>query len=111
MSQTIQYITNEAGAQVGVLLDLDTYRQLTSREQDTDLLPNVSKDELLALAESNLSSDTQARLDSLLQSNQAAQLSESEQQKLDNLLAKIDSLNLLKTRAMYTLTQLYSQAS
>lgn len=111
MSQTIQYITNEEGKQVGVLLDLDTYRQLTTPEQDPELLTSLSSDELLALAESSLSPKTQAQLDNLLLRNQNEQLSTEEQQELDSLLTKIDNLNLIKTRARYTLANLTPQAS
>lgn len=103
MSQNVQYITNEVGARVGVLLDLDTYRQLTAREQDPELLSSLSYEELLALAESKLSSDTQAQLDELLHRNRENQLSAAEQGQLDQLLNRIDSLNILKTRARYTL--------
>ncbi|MGB7250271.1 MAG: hypothetical protein WBC73_15135 [Phormidesmis sp.] len=103
MSQSVQYITNESGTRVGVLLDLDTYRQLTSTTQNSELLVGLSNEELTALSETALSQVTQARLDDFLTRNTENQLSEAEQAQLDQLLQKIDSLNVLKTRARYTL--------
>jgi len=107
----VQYITNEEGSRVGVLLDLDTYRQLTASSQDPEFLANVSYEELLALAETELSTETQAQLDELLARNTESQLSTSELEQLDRLLARIDNLNILKTRARYTLQHLASKAS
>lgn len=107
----VQYITNEEGSRVSVVLDLDTYRQLTASSQDSELLVNVSYEELLALAETALSTETQAQLDELLARNTKNQLSTSELDQLDSLLARIDNLNILKTRARYTLNHLASKAS
>ncbi|MEO1389956.1 MAG: hypothetical protein AAFV85_21685 [Cyanobacteria bacterium J06634_6] len=111
MSQSIQYITNEVGSRVGVLLDIDTYQQLTAERQDPELLSNLSKEELTALAESKLSTDTQSQLDELLNRNKENHLSEVERSQLDQLLSRIDSLNILKTRARYTLAHLLSSQS
>lgn len=104
MSQNVQYITNEVGARVGVLLDLSTYQQLTNEKQDSELLVSLSREELLALAESKLSTDAQAQLDDLLERNRENQLSKTEEAQLDQLLNRVDNLNILKTRARYTLT-------
>lgn len=106
MAQGMQYITNEAGDRVGVVLDLGTYRQLTTGECDPDLLTNLSVEELAALAESTLSPASQAELDNLLTRNGESQLLESEQIQLDQLLQRVDQLNILKTRSRYTLHQL-----
>ena len=111
MSQEIQYITNETGTRVGVLLDLDTYRQLTSSECDPELLTSLSREELLALAESALSPETQLQLTEFLTRRAENQLSEPDLAQLDQLLAKVDYLNILKTRARYTLNHLKALAS
>jgi hypothetical protein len=110
MSQPVQYITNEAGIRVGVLLDLDTYQRLTVSESNPELLTHLSHEELLALAESALSPKTQAELDDLLARNTENQLSESDVERLDQLLMRIDYLNILKARARYTLHHLESLA-
>jgi len=106
MAQDVQYITNEAGERVGVLLDLDTYRQLTVRRDDPELLTDLNLEELLALAESSLSPESQSQLDDLLARNAEGQLSEAELEQLDQLLAHIDHLNILKARSGYTLSRL-----
>jgi len=46
----------------------------------------------------------QAKLDELLDKNDNNQLTAEEQITLDNLLNQIDHLNILKTRAKYTLS-------
>ncbi len=99
----IQYITSETGSKVGVLLDLDTYQQLTAKAQDPELLTSVSDAELQALANVHLSIDAQAQLSSLLARNRESQLSDMEQEQLDRLLSQVDNLNLLKARARYTI--------
>ena len=111
MSQEVQYITNETSKRVGVLLDLDTYRQLTVSESDPELLTNLGLEELLALAETALSSETQSRLDDLLTRKAENQISESDLNQLDQLLTRVDYLNILKTRARYTLNHLAALAS
>lgn len=70
-----------------------------------DILTSMSEDELEALADSKLAPSSQARLDHLLTENSARQLSGDESKELDQLLAKIDQLRILKTRARYTLNQ------
>lgn len=50
-----------------------------------------------------LSINTQTELDDLLQRNSENQLSSDESATLDNLLTKVDQLNILKTRARYIL--------
>ena len=107
----IQYITSETGSKVGVLLDLDTYQQLTDKAQDSELLINVSDAELQALADIHLSIDAQAQLSNLLAQNQEGQLSDMEQEQLDQLLLRVDNLNILKARACYTLKRLNTSAS
>lgn len=103
MSTSVQYVTNQQGEQVGVLLDLETYAQLTTTVADVELLANLSQDELQALAESMLASASQAQLDELLARNTQNQLTADEIILLDHLLAQVDQLNIIKTRARYTL--------
>lgn len=107
MSESVRYITNQQGERVGVVLDLETYAQLTNlSSSDTELLIGLSLDELQALANTRLASIAQVQLDQLLTQNAENQLSASETTTLDHLLAQIDQLNILKTRARYTLSYL-----
>ena len=106
MSESVQYITNTQGEKVGVLLNLETYQQLINLSTDTELLIALSLDELQALAETSLSLKSQIQLDKLLMKNPENQLSNEESETLDKLLAKVDQLNIIKTRARYTLNQL-----
>jgi len=110
MTQNVQYITNESGARVGVLMDLATYDQLNPTKQDPELLTNLSYRELLALSESKLSTDAQAELSSLLDLNRTGVISDKENEKLDQLLERIDDLNVLKAKAIYTLHHLRTSA-
>ncbi|HIK06802.1 MAG TPA: hypothetical protein IGS40_19265 [Trichormus sp. M33_DOE_039] len=107
MSESVQYITNQQGDRVGVLLDLETYNQLTNQSlADAEILTGLSLEELTALAESTLSPQTQAQLDELLAKSDENQLSDDEAIILDRLLAQVDQLNIIKTRARYTLNRL-----
>ena len=100
MAET-QFITNEQGERVGVILDLPTYNQLIS--EDSELLTNLSEAELTALANSKLSLEEQTQLDTLLNKQTSEPLSETENLLLDVLVEQIDHLNILKARARYTL--------
>jgi len=106
MSESVQYITNTQGEKVGVLLNLETYQKLTNLSADTELLIGLSLDELQALVETSLSPKTQTQLDKLLMKNSENQLSNEEFETLDKLLVQVDQLNILKTRARYTLNQI-----
>ncbi|MBD2728480.1 hypothetical protein H6G96_19700 [Nostoc sp. FACHB-892] len=103
MSDSVQYVTNAQGEKVGVLLDLETYQQLTNLSVDSELLIGLNLDELQALAESYLSPKAQIQLQELLVKNSKNDLSDDETETLDRLLAQVDQLNILKTRARYTL--------
>ena len=104
MSEPLRYITNEQGERVGVLLDVDEYHRLASLSViDSDLLVGLSQAELQALAQSALAPGDQARLDDLLARHAETQLSPEELAELDRFLEQIDHLNILKTRARYTL--------
>ncbi|MGP1385655.1 MAG: hypothetical protein ACTS2F_18975 [Thainema sp.] len=109
MSEAVQYITNQQGERVGVLLDLETHHRLVSpATSDEELLTGLSLEELQALANSQLASAEQTQLGALLAQNTEDQLSASETATLDRLLAQVDNLNILKTRARYPLQQLSS---
>jgi hypothetical protein len=59
MSDVVQYVTNQQGERVGVLLDLETYHRLVnSAASDAELLTELSMEELKALADSQLASVT-----------------------------------------------------
>jgi hypothetical protein len=76
--------------------------------KDPECLVGLSRDELQALAESMLAISMQTQLDDLLAKNSESQLSLEETVTLDRLLAQIDRLMILKTRARFTLKKLES---
>jgi hypothetical protein len=107
MSELLQYVTNELGERVGVLLDWNTYVRLSQAPGlDEDYLVGLSVDELQALASCKLALADQARLDNLVARNSESLLCDDEITELDDLLAKADRLTILKTRARYTLNYL-----
>jgi hypothetical protein len=101
----VQYVTDEQGKQVGVLLNMAAYQQLTATADDPELLLGLSHDELKALANSKLAPGAQSQLDDLLAKQKESPLSTKENELLDNLLAQVDQLTILKTRARYTLRE------
>lgn len=102
----VQYITNEQGQPIGVLLDLEDYRQLlASASSDPELLTDLNHLELAALAGSKLVPETQETLDRLLDKQRNSSLTQEEEDQLDELLAQVDQLTILKARAQYTLTK------
>ena len=101
-----QYVINERGEQVAVLLELAEYQRLTGQTtNDPELLIGLSEAELQALADSKLAPAAKSHLDELMARHQAGQLLVEEIAELDQLLIQIDQLNILKTRARYTLSQ------
>lgn len=72
---------------------------------DVDLLTSLSYEELEVLANSRLAHTSQDRLDELLAKNSANELDQPHQAELDCLLARVDQLTIVKTRARYTLRQ------
>ena len=72
---------------------------------DVDLLTSLSDEELEALANSTLAPASQNRLDELLAKNTENELDDSGQAELECLLAGVDQLTIVKTRARYTLRQ------
>lgn len=106
MSEPLRYITNEQGERVGVLLDVEEYHRLLSPSvRDDDILVGLSQAELQALAQSVLAPVDQAHLDDLLARHAETELSPHELAQLDRLLDQVDQLNILKTRARYTLAR------
>ncbi len=70
------------------------------------LLNGVSIDELEALASGQLVPTSQQRMDALLSGAKENRLSVDEEAELDDLLNKVDQLNLLKARARFTIDHL-----
>ena len=102
----VQYIVNDDGQRTAVIIKWEDYVTLQDRlSPDPDLLTGLTESELQALAEGMLSPGKQARVDELLERNRESQLGTSEQKELDRLLAHIDSMNVLKARALRTLQQ------
>ncbi len=101
----VQYITEEDGRRIGVVLRWEDYLRLQGASS-VDMLSGLSKSELLALAHSKLAPERQSRLDDLLAKQEESGLTEEESDELDSLLAQIDHLNILKARALLTLQQL-----
>jgi hypothetical protein len=104
MSELVQYVTNQQGERVGVLLDWHTYSRLVNPlGLDEECLFGLSVDELKALASCKLAVAEQTHLDNLVTRNAESLLCADEVAQLDDLLAKADRLTILKTRARYTL--------
>lgn len=78
---------------------------------DTQILTSVSVDELEALAAGVLMPAAEGRLEVLIAGAKQESLSANEAAELDDLLNKVDQLNLLKARACYTIHQLGVKAS
>ncbi|MGF1672127.1 MAG: hypothetical protein ACFCUV_00385 [Rivularia sp. (in: cyanobacteria)] len=107
MLENVRYLTNEQGERIGVLLNMEAYQQVANvLVLDSECLSGLSLDELKALADSKLAPAFQARLDELLAQNVESQLSADEIAQLDRLVAQVDQLTILKTRAKYTLNRL-----
>ena len=112
MSEQVRYITNEQGKRVGVVLDLEAYNRLANPlALDDECLIGLSRDELQALADSLLAPAAQNQLNDLLVQNAQSQLSSHEIANLGRLLAQVDQLTILKTRARYTLHYLETLAT
>jgi hypothetical protein len=103
-SPKIQYIVDDNGHRTAVVIKWEDYQHLQARlESDPDLLVGLTEFELRVLAESMLSPGRQERLDHLLRRNREGKLDTAEEDELDQILAGIDSMNVLKARAAYTL--------
>jgi len=107
VSPQVQYIVNDKGQRTGVVLRWEDYQSLQARiSPDPELLVGLDECELRALAEGVLSPNHQERLAELLLRNREGHLSENEASELDQLLAYVDSMNVLKARTLRTLQQL-----
>ena len=71
----------------------------------SELLIGLSNDELEALADSVLAPSAQARMSDLIERIGENRLDSAERLELDRLLAKVDQLTILKTRARFTLRE------
>lgn len=105
---SVQYLVNEDGQRTGVVLDWESYQALqrANRPADPHVLVGLSESELQSLAAGMLAAPHQERLTALLQINRDGQLNTDEASELDSLLERIDSMNVLKARARYTLEHL-----
>ena len=102
----VQYLVEEDGQRIGVVLKWEDYQKLcATHPADPDLLVSLSDAELQALADSVLVPSQQERLSDLLRRNRDEGLSADEKRELESLLERIDHMNVLKARAMYTLQQ------
>jgi hypothetical protein len=107
VSPQVQYIVNDQGRRTAVVLKWEDYQSLQARiSPDPELLVGLTESELRALADGMLSPSHQERLADLLQRNRERNLSQAQQDELDQLLAHVDSMNVLKARALRTLRQL-----
>ncbi len=79
--------------------------------RDVELLTSLSDEELEALANSTLAPSSQVRLDELLSKNSENVLDDDGRAELECLLARVDQLTIVKTRARYTLHQQTQAAS
>jgi hypothetical protein len=103
----VEYLTRPDGQRTGVILRWEDYQTLRAYvPADLDVLMNLSKPELQALAEGMLSSPHQQRLSELLQRNRVGSLNHAEEAEMDHLLEHVDYMNILKARALYTLQKL-----
>jgi len=75
-------------------------------QRDTELLAGLDEAELRGLAEGMLAPAFQARLSELLARNDEGRLTADEERELDDLVTRVDVLNILKARALYTLQSL-----
>jgi hypothetical protein len=71
-----------------------------------DSLTNLSKSELETLANLIVSPEFQNKLSDFLVKNQEGEIGEGELAELDEMLAEVDQLMLVKAKAMHTLHQL-----
>ncbi len=88
------------------ILPLQKQQQVLDGLEDEELLTNISPDELHALATVSLAPEQQTQLSNLLTRNAEASIAPEEIVILDQLLEKVDQLNILKARAKYTLQHL-----
>ena len=86
------------------LSDYETHR--SSLSPDPNLLAGLTEDELRALADGMLEAGHRERLAELLKRNREGELGKEENAELNRLIAGVDTMNILKARAMYTLRKM-----
>jgi len=108
----VEYLVKEDGQRTGVVLRWEDYQTLLAFVlDDPDMLPGLDRQTLVTLADGMLAPRFQERLEELLTLNQAGTLGAAEQEELDQLLERIDQMNLVKARAAYTLQKLSDPAA
>ena len=112
----IQYLVKENGERTGVVLRWEDYQRLRAAFRatpttDPEFLVGLNPIELHTLAAVALATPAQRRLSELLERNRQQTLTDAEEQELDQLLADVDALNILKARAQYTLQHLNTEHS
>ena len=102
-----RFITTEQG-RIEVIMDEQTYQALvSSNSPDPLLLRDLTLEQLKALAEGKLTTDTQAQLSGLIQKEKAGKTTLEESAVLDKWLHQLDQLNMLKAKAFYTMKKVY----
>jgi hypothetical protein len=106
----LQYLTTEQGKQIAVVLDMAAYQELLAAAgRDPELLTDLSREELQALADSKLAPEMQSRLGDLQSLQREGRMTNDDEEQWEQLLAQIDQLNILKARARLTLKELSQQ--
>jgi hypothetical protein len=85
-------------------LKLVRLKQTPKSRPELETLAALSDAELHSLAGAAVAPSRQRRLRALLRKNRATALTRAEQAALDELLAEMDRIALLKAKALYTLT-------
>ncbi len=102
-------LSPDAQAKLAKALLRDLKPQAKAKKQaftsSLEPLRGMSAAELKVLAESLLAPGQQQTLQVLLEKNRADALTSDEETLLDELLAQVDQIGLLKARARYTLSQ------
>jgi hypothetical protein len=102
-----RFVTTAQGT-VEVIMDEQTYEALvSSNSPDPLLLRDLTLEQLKALAEGKLTTDTQAQLNGLIQKEKTGKATAEESAILDKLLHQLDQLDMLKAKAFYTLKKIY----
>ena len=100
-------LTKEKQAELAVTIFRDAKKAADKpTAQEITITPffGLSQAELNVLAHAMLASEHQTRLEFLLGQNREGKLTIQEEKELDDLLAEIDQLALLKAKADYTLS-------
>ncbi len=89
-----------------LLRNLQSWLRADRRTEDTvrlEPISDLSDAELRVLADAVVAPGSQTRLQELLEKNRTGALNAEEEAALDDLLAQVDQVALLKARAQYTL--------